>query len=528
MCCSAAVPWSGRAWLVDLGMLCPRLGRREELGEDANAEHRQADRSLARVNAPAHTAPPRRVPLRTKLAFGVGTVAFGIKDNGFGVFLLLFYNQVVGLPAEAVGATIGLALVLDALIDPVVGNLSDRTRSRIGRRHPWMYGAALPVALSWLMLWHPPTSGTGATLGYLLIVGFLVRASLSAYEVPSISLLPEMTSDYQERTVVLRYRFLFGWVGGLVMLAIAYGLMFTDTPEYPNGLLNPDGYTPYAVIGAIVMLASILLSAWGTHKKFARPPAHPIDTAENLGQIIATLKYRPFLILMVAALFGMAIQGITFALTNYLFDFVWEFTALQFVAYTGILFASAVASFLVVVPIGRRFRKQRAAAICVVVMMLFASAPYWLRYFDLAPPNGSDWLPPFIFAFVFVGNTAGISATLFTTSMMADVTDHAASKGGKQTEGLFFAGYFFLQKAISGIGIFLSGLILGLVGFPENAQPGAVDQDVLMRLTLFYAAALVIFGLAAAWSYLRFPLGPVAGVDPQGLDRVIDAAGEEG
>jgi len=475
MCCSAAVPWSGRAWLVDLGMLCPRLGRREELGEDANAEHRQADRSLARVNAPAHTAPPRRVPLRTKLAFGVGTVAFGIKDNGFGVFLLLFYNQVVGLPAEAVGATIGLALVLDALIDPVVGNLSDRTRSRIGRRHPWMYGAALPVALSWLMLWHPPTSGTGATLGYLLIVGFLVRASLSAYEVPSISLLPEMTSDYQERTVVLRYRFLFGWVGGLVMLAIAYGLIFTDTPEYPNGLLNPDGYTPYAVIGAIVMLASILLSAWGTHKKFARPPAHPIDTAENLGQIIATLKYRPFLILMVAALFGMAIQGITFALTNY----------------------------------------------------LFASAPYWLRYFDLAPPNGSDWLPPFIFAFVFVGNTAGISATLFTTSMMADVTDHAASKGGKQTEGLFFAGYFFLQKAISGIGIFLSGLILGLVGFPENAQPGAVDQDVLMRLTLFYAVALVVFGLAAAWSYLRFPLGPVAGVDPQGLDRVIDAAGEE-
>ena len=471
------------------------------------------------------TAPTNhKVPMRTKLAFGFGTVAFGIKDNGFAVFLLLFYNQVVGLPAEQVGATIGIALLLDAFVDPVVGNLSDRTRSRFGRRHPWMYGSALPIALAWLLLWNPPEAGPAATLGYLLVVGFLVRATLSAYEVPSISLLPELTGDYHERTIVLRYRLLFGWGGGLLMLAIAYGLIFVDTPEYENGLLNPAGYPAYALVGAVIMFVSVIVSAIGTHRQLARPTEGRIETAESIGQILSTLRYRPFLVLMLAALFGNANQGITFALTNYLYDFVWEFSSAAFLGYTGILFASAIASFLVVVPIGRRLRKQHAAAICILVAIAFGTVPYWARLAGIAPENGSAMLIPFIYFFTFIGNTAAISVVMFTTSMMADVTDHAASESGKRTEGLFFAGYFFLQKAISGVGIFLSGLILGLVGFPENAQPGLVAEPTLVRLTLFYALSSVLLGIAAAWAFRKFPLGPVAGTDPAGLKQVAEEA----
>ena len=97
-----------------------------------------------------------RVPLGTKLSYGLGAIAYGIKDNGYSVFLLLFYNQVVGLPANAVGTIIGLALVFDAFIDPLIGHFSDRTHTRWGRRHPWLYASALPIALSWLMLWRPP------------------------------------------------------------------------------------------------------------------------------------------------------------------------------------------------------------------------------------------------------------------------------------------------------------------------------------------------------------------------------------
>jgi GPH family glycoside/pentoside/hexuronide:cation symporter len=86
----------------------------------------------------AMTAPTQRVPMRTKLFYSCGSIALGIKENGFSIFLLIFYNQVVGLPAGLVSLAIGSALIIDAFVDPLIGNLSDRTKSKWGRRHPWM------------------------------------------------------------------------------------------------------------------------------------------------------------------------------------------------------------------------------------------------------------------------------------------------------------------------------------------------------------------------------------------------------
>jgi GPH family glycoside/pentoside/hexuronide:cation symporter len=107
--------------------------------------------------APQSTAPkPRRLSPGAMASYGVGAAAYGVKDSGFGTFLLLFYNQVVGVPAATVGLVIMAALIIDAFVDPTVGFFSDRTRTRWGRRHPWMYGAALPIMLGWIMLWNPP------------------------------------------------------------------------------------------------------------------------------------------------------------------------------------------------------------------------------------------------------------------------------------------------------------------------------------------------------------------------------------
>ena len=105
------------------------------------------------------TRADRRLNLSTKIFYGFGSVAFGVKDNGFSYMLLLFYNQVVGLPATLVGLALMIALVWDACIDPLIGQLSDNLRSRWGRRHPFMYAAALPVAISYVALWNPPHWG---------------------------------------------------------------------------------------------------------------------------------------------------------------------------------------------------------------------------------------------------------------------------------------------------------------------------------------------------------------------------------
>ncbi len=157
------------------------------------------------------------LPQRLKFVHGFGAVAFGVKDSGFSFFLLIFYNQVLGMDAALVSAALACALLVDAVVDPILGNLSDRTYTRWGRRLPWLYAAALPLALAWAVLWNPTIDGTPG-FWELLGIAVVVRVLLSACEVPSISLLPEITQDYDERTTLFRYRYLFGWIGGIANL----------------------------------------------------------------------------------------------------------------------------------------------------------------------------------------------------------------------------------------------------------------------------------------------------------------------
>ena len=101
-------------------------------------------------------APSAMTSVRTKIFYGLGSVAFGVKDNGFQTILLPFYNLVMHVPPQLVGLALAVAMICDAVVDPIVGNFSDHLRTRWGRRHPLMYASAVPVAVSYLLLWNPP------------------------------------------------------------------------------------------------------------------------------------------------------------------------------------------------------------------------------------------------------------------------------------------------------------------------------------------------------------------------------------
>ncbi|MFN2259949.1 MAG: MFS transporter, partial [Parasphingopyxis sp.] len=251
--------------------------------------------------------PARPVPVPTKLAYGFGSIAYGIKDNGFATFLLVYYNQVIGLSAGAVGLAIMIALVLDAFIDPIIGQLSDQTRTKWGRRHPWLYASALPIAVFWLLLWHPPEASETVQFFYLIGTAILVRSAVSCYEVPSIAIAPELSTDYHERTSVLGYRYMFGWAGGLTMLALAYVVFLSPSADYPVGLLNKDGYQQYALVGSVAMFVAIIVSAASTHKRIAaltHPPRERVSVLNMLRAMAATLRNRSFAILMATGFFA--------------------------------------------------------------------------------------------------------------------------------------------------------------------------------------------------------------------------------
>ena len=450
--------------------------------------------ALAPSNAP--------LPQRIKLFHGFGAVAFGIKDNGFSVFLLIFYNQVLGMEAQLVSLALALALIIDAFIDPLLGNLSDRTYTRWGRRLPWLYAAPLPLALAWIVLWQPPLGGEPTFLG-LLALAVVVRLLLSACEVPSTSLVPELTRDYDERTTLFRYRFLSGWTGGLIMLFLAYQVFLADS------LLEPEGYAVYGYFGAAVIVISVVVSAIGQHKRVARLPKDkppPFSLKVAFAEIREALSEKAFIILAGGALGAYVSQGMTFALSNYLYLFVWQFSEGAFVIYPVILFLSVVIAFVALGPAHKKWGKPKVAAVATIISMITYLVPYGLYWIGLWPDIGSTASTVTVFGFLLISNAFGVMVMISASSMVAEIVEAFEERTQRRAEGSFYSGYWFIQKCATGIGIFLTGLIVGIAGLPEKATPGEVPTPIIDSMILLYCIAIVVLGLFSAWFMDRFPI----------------------
>jgi glycoside/pentoside/hexuronide:cation symporter, GPH family len=451
-----------------------------------------------------------KLPTRIKIFHGLGSIAYGVKDNGFSTFLLLFYNQVIGLDARLVSLALTIAMIADAFADPLIGYFSDRTHTRWGRRLPWMYVCAIPLGLAWMLLWvNPQGMGDGAFF-YLLVTAFFVRILVSAVEVPNAALVPELTADYDERTAIMRFRYLFGWAGGLVLLFLAYDVFLVPSAEYPVGQLNPDGYWNYGLCGAVLMVVSVLLAAFGQHKRVAHYPKERIVAKHKggaFGEIYEALSHPAAVILLLGAGFAYVSQGITFSISNYLYIFVWKFSAGAFALYPLLLMASVVASFLLVTPLVAKFGKRGVVIGGGLIGMCFWTTPFVLKLAGIWPETGTSLSTGMVFAFSFVSNCTSVMAMIAAQSMVADLVEASEVKTGKRAEGVFSAGWFFVQKCGVGIGILFSGLAVHWSGLPAKAVPADVPAAVIENMMMFYAAAIVVLAIAAAIVFRRFPIG---------------------
>ncbi len=220
----------------------------------------------------SHDSTSKRTPLTlsANIFYGVGSIAFGVHQATLTSALLLFFNQVVGLPAAWVGAAMMVTLIFDAICDPLIGEWSDHTRSRWGRRHPFMYASAVPAAIAFYFLFNPPLGWTKPhLLIYMAVMLVAVRLLLSLYEIPSSALGPELTLDYDQRTSLMSSRFFFGTLGGAAMSVLALQVFLRKDATHPLGLLSPAGYRETALVAAIVIFLSIMISCVGTHRFIA-------------------------------------------------------------------------------------------------------------------------------------------------------------------------------------------------------------------------------------------------------------------
>ncbi len=452
-----------------------------------------------------------RLGLGVRAGYGLGSLASGIGGTVLsGSVLQLYFNQVIGLPAAWVGAAIAVTIVIDAVIDPLIGRFSDNLRTRWGRRHVLMYASALPAALGVLAMWHAPR-GLGAPELLAFMVGMLlfVRVATSLYDIPSRALAPELAPGYHERTALIAWRFVFGIAGGAVMNAILYQVFLRQDAANPLGVLNRERYAAFGVFAAVVIFVAVIVSSLATHHKIALlhvPPARRQSLADTARELKASLAQPGLLTLMFATMLNGFGGGVSFGLTVYVFLNFWGLKPQQM---SYVLLASPAGSLVALwlAPrLSARIGKRPFMMACYLGWLVLYVTPFLGRYAGLMPSNGSTALWSALAGLEVIACVFAYGVHIVLNSMLSDAADDVAVKTGRRSEGVLFAAYGLLDKWGAGLGALAAGLILALVGFPTKAVAGNVPAVIVNGLVLASVPMVAVCNVAAMYMMSRFRL----------------------
>ena len=455
-----------------------------------------------------------------KIAYGIGSVAFGIFGAGFDYFFLLFYSQVLGVDAYLVGLALLIALVVDAFSDPLIGYFSDNTHHRWGRRHPFMYASFVPLSLCFFLLFFPLVSSQFGLAVWLLVFTNLSRTMLSLYHVPHLALGAEITEDINDRSALVAYRQFFGNIGYLFGLMVFFWIV---SPYFggseTSGRFVREAYIPWAFLVAVFMSATIFWSAWGTRsvipglKKITEKSRVSIvglfrQLFTDFKDVIRSKNFR-FLFSGVFVVYIMV--GVTSALDLYMFTYFWE---LDETVIVPVLLAYAVGNALgtfVSVPLFAALGKKTCLIIGGLAYAFFQNVPVILRLLDYFPENGSTLLVPALILIKVIQGFATAQANVGYGSMMADVCDEHEYNTGRRQEGGFFAAVAFSAKATSGFGTVIAGFVLWIIDWPvgANIQSAAdLEPQVLVNMAIFYGPVVAALGFISVLFYFGYKLTP--------------------
>lgn len=447
-----------------------------------------------------------KLPFKTKIAFGSGSLAFSLKDYGFNTLLMLYYNQVIGLPTAWIGITILLATLVDAVADPVIGQMSDHHVSRLGRRHPFMYAAALPVTIGYLLFWSPPDAAPIVQCAWLLVTSIIVRVGIALFEVPSMTLVAEFTSDYEERTSLSLWRSVFLAVGLVGSGVIAMKVFLAPTAEFPLGQLNPSGYVHYSIFAAVIMFVTILVATRGTQDRVPtlaqpKPRVEGENLLSNLKMLLADRAY----VSMVLCIFFFAVAGgIITTLGLYANTYFWQLSASQIGSLAGVGGIGALIG-LIASGTAKKLDKKHLTLFAYIIALAGSSILIPLQLSGVINLKGAAIMPYLSIQYIVVFASV-TTAIVMSGSLLADVSDHLELKTSRRMEGLMFAALIMIQKGVSGFGVFLSGMILSLIAFPEKADPMTLDQGISNQLGLIYLVCIVVLIILALIALHFYPI----------------------
>ncbi len=426
------------------------------------------------------SASPERLSLATRLAFGAGDLGPAIATIVASFFQLYFLTTIAGLPPGLAGTILLIVKIWDAVNDPIIGWLTDKTQTRWGRRRPWLLFGAAPFGLLFFLQWVvPPFDVTGKFI-YYLIIALLFDTAFTVVNVPYTALTPELTRDYDERTALNSYRFAFS-IGGSLLGGILHQIIVGQFADQQVGYLVSG-----AVVGVLIAIP-FLWCFFGTRERYEPEPG--AEELSLLDQIRYVFKNRPFLFVVGIYMFSwLAVQVTSSVLTFFIVFWlgsVPQFPTTAFGLTFGsandlipiMLFAvqgSALVFLFVWSAVSRRVGKK---AVYMIGSLIWIGVQAFLFFLQ----------PEQISLAIVLGVIAGAgvaTAYLIPWSMMPDVIELDELETGQRREGMFYGFMVLLQKMGLAIGLFLVGQALQFAGFNETLPPGQQPESALSAIRL--------------------------------------------
>lgn len=434
------------------------LNKKISYGQSSRFKFINSHKEVLKMNANTKNIAGARLPLSTKLGYGVGQAADSAGYNLYYTYFLFFLTDVAGISPAFAGVVSLIAVSWDAITDPIIGYFSDNCKSKYGRRRPFMIGSALPYALIIFLLFVSVNFSPGVKNAYYVIMAVLLWTSYTGYVIPYFSIGAEITQDFNERNTLRSYATIF--MGIAVLLASAAPVLIADYVVKRGGTMQ-TGWTAVGAFFAIFIFIAIVL-CW----RFTRGREIEIDWSIEkpkqriIKTYISTLKiktYRYLLIAIFVYLIGFSIAlGQLVYLMTYNLGLDVGLQSLFWTLYAGLLIPFTPLINYLANKFGKRLIFILSMGLMSAVMFVFGIIGF----------SGFSSLIVFVIFFSF-GNT--VFWTLIY-SMIYDMTEIDEFLSGKRREGAIIAFASFFQKLGAAVALWLAGTILDFSGYVANAE----------------------------------------------------------
>lgn len=441
---------------------------------------------------------PPVIPLVDKIGYGLGNLGVGIAMQVIGAYFVFFATAILGIPGSLAGLAVGISVFWDAVTDPLMGYLSDQTRTRkLGRRHPYLIAGSLGIAATVYLIWIiQPGWQTGAKFALMFIILIIFKSAMTVYITPYTALGAELSTDYNERTQIQGIKTIF-FLSGLALVSVA-GMYFFFQPsaDFPVGQLNPRSYRNIGLAAAILTVASAgicfgLTAKYIPRLRLSMPAADSRPRHALLKSIQDTVKNRPFRATAFSYLFNNLASALLSSIGLHVFTYTFHLSSQQIALVVGLQFLISIISQPMWAAVSRRMDKKPA----LHLGLAFASAGSLVFILLVLFRHQLQANP---YAFIPFSLLTGVgTGALFTLplSMVADTIDFDELRSGQRAEGLYYGSLTLYYKASQAIAIFLIGILLDLIRF-DASLPVQSDITTLSLGLVLAVGSLLSFGLS--------------------------------